>query len=57
MTLPHFLPCPHAGCSALLAVPTRTPEGERARCGLCRQPTVYARGVLVAPVGPLKGTT
>lgn len=46
-------PCPW-GCGAQLHVHPTTAEGERLRCGGCRQPTVWARGALLAPLGPLE---
>lgn len=44
MTLPPLHPCPH--CAAPLAVSTRTPDGERSRCGTCRGPVAWEGGTV-----------
>lgn len=44
----NFRRCPHPECDAELLVAAGTPEGERARCGECKRPTVWREGELVA---------
>ncbi len=43
-------PCPHCGAPLSLASPQ---DGERGRCGTCRQPTLWFRGALhiAEPIG------
>lgn len=45
---PALHPCPH-GCGAQLGIRSGAPDGERGRCGQCRQPTVWTGGQLHNP--------
>lgn len=45
---PALHPCPH-GCGAQLGIRSDAPDGERGRCGQCRQPTVWTGGQLHNP--------
>ncbi|MBZ9753197.1 hypothetical protein K7W42_20380 [Deinococcus sp. HMF7604] len=42
------IPCPHASCGVTLSVHACTPNGERARCGVCRGRVAFEGGALRA---------